>query len=98
MPRAPAWDKPFYDPIQLPRGRQLVTIRDAASYIAGLPRRERAQDYWQPAALLLRLIGESDGCVFFARLAVMHGLRKGIKDAPPIGHRPKGTKAYKVIR
>jgi hypothetical protein len=34
------------------------------------------------AATLLGLIGENGGCVVFARLAVMYGLRKGVRDDP----------------
>ncbi len=30
------WKRPFDDPIPLPRGRQLVTLRDAGNYIAKL--------------------------------------------------------------
>ena len=26
------WKRPFEDPIDLPRGRQLITLEDAASY------------------------------------------------------------------
>jgi len=31
------WSRYFDDPITLPRGRALVTLRDAATYITGLP-------------------------------------------------------------
>lgn len=98
MPRGPAWDKKFTDPIVLPGGRQLLTIGDAARYVTSLPKRERAKDYWAPAATMLRLVGENDGCEFFARLAVMHGLRKGIKDAPSAEPRRKRARAYKIVR
>lgn len=91
------WDSEFFEPIVLPRGRRLVTVRDAANYIARLPARERAAAHWQPAALLLRLIGEDHGCVFFARLAVLHGLRCGAGDAPPIAPRRKRARAYKIV-
>jgi hypothetical protein len=30
----------FEDPIPLPGGRKLVTLRDAADYITGLPKKE----------------------------------------------------------
>lgn len=38
---------------------------------------------WRPATVLLKLIGENSGCVVLARLAVQHGLRKGVKDDLP---------------
>ena len=60
-----------------------MTLRDAAKHMIGLPRAEQNAEHWRPAATLLGIIGERGGCVVFARIAVMHGLRKGAKDAPP---------------
>jgi len=37
------WKREFEDPIPLPRGRQLVTLKDAANYIMKLPKAERAR-------------------------------------------------------
>jgi hypothetical protein len=34
------WKRPFNNPIPLPRGRQLVTLKDAANYIVKLPKAE----------------------------------------------------------
>jgi acetone carboxylase gamma subunit len=35
------WDREFDDPIMLPCGRQLVTLKDAAKYITRLPKAEQ---------------------------------------------------------
>jgi hypothetical protein len=35
------WKREFEDPIPLPRGRQLVTLKDAADYIMKLPKAEQ---------------------------------------------------------
>ncbi len=35
------WSRAFDDPIPLPRGRQLVTLKDAADYIMKLPKAEQ---------------------------------------------------------
>ena len=35
-----SWDQRFYDPIELPKGKKLVTLRDAAEYITKLPKAE----------------------------------------------------------
>jgi hypothetical protein len=59
-----------------------TTLRDAVEYMTSLPRKEQNAEHWRPAATLLAIIGEKGGCVFFARMAVMHGLRKGVKDDP----------------
>jgi hypothetical protein len=39
----PGWKREFEDPIPLSRGRQLVTLKDAADYIMKLPKAERAR-------------------------------------------------------
>lgn len=92
------WDSEFFEPIELPRRKPLRTIRDAAEYVTKLPKSEREAEHWQPAAVLLKLIGENGGCVFFARLAVMHGLRRGVKSGRPEETPPKRTKTYRIVR
>jgi hypothetical protein len=37
-------------PIQLPRGRQLVTLEDAGTYITKLPKAEHEAAEWQAAS------------------------------------------------
>jgi hypothetical protein len=34
------WSTPFEDPIILPDGRKLLTLKDAADYITKLPKKE----------------------------------------------------------
>jgi hypothetical protein len=41
------WSRPFDDPIPLPRGRQLVTLKDAGTYITKLPKAEQQLAEWQ---------------------------------------------------
>jgi hypothetical protein len=36
----PGWRRKFDDPIPLPHGGKLITPRDAATFIANLPKRE----------------------------------------------------------
>jgi hypothetical protein len=48
------WQRSFDDPIPLPRGRQLVTLRDAALYITKLPRAEHDATEWQAAMEALK--------------------------------------------
>jgi hypothetical protein len=47
------WTRPFDDPIPLPRGRQLVTLKDAANYIMKLPKAEQNLEEWQTAGEIL---------------------------------------------
>jgi hypothetical protein len=51
------WTRPFEDPIPLPHGRQLVTLKDAADYIMKLPKSEQNLAQWQVAtgALIMAL-------------------------------------------
>jgi hypothetical protein len=44
-----AWARPFDDPVLLPGGRKLVTLRDAADYIMKLPKAEQNLEAWQTA-------------------------------------------------
>jgi hypothetical protein len=39
-----SWRRLYDDPTALPRGRQIVTLRDAASYIKKLPKTEEEFD------------------------------------------------------
>ena len=78
-----SWDLEFNKPIKLPRRKPLVTLRDAALYVTKLPKAEREAEHWRPAAILLKLIGEQGGCMLLARMSVVHGLRKGMRDDPP---------------
>jgi hypothetical protein len=43
------WRRRFDDPIPLPRGRHLVTLKDAAKHIQKLPETEQQLEEWQAA-------------------------------------------------
>jgi len=77
-----AWDQRFYDPIELPSGRKLVTLRDAALYVNKLPKAEHDAEEWQAAMEALILVAEHDGPTMFARIGVtdlsMQSLRLGV--------------------
>src|SRR5258708_14888793 len=54
------WKRPFDDPIPLPRGRQLVTLRDAALYITKLRKAEHDAEEWQALLLVAEHGGPHD--------------------------------------
>ena len=54
--KATGWKQPFDDPIALPRGRQLVTLEDAANYIQKLPEAEQLLEEWQAAVEALLMV------------------------------------------
>jgi hypothetical protein len=77
--RATGWQRPFHEPIPLPRGRQLVTLRDAAIYIAGLPKKESALPEWQTAIEALILVATHGGPTMLARIGVMLALNRHVE-------------------
>jgi hypothetical protein len=58
------------DPIPLPRGRQLVTLEDAAKYIQKLPKAEQQLEEWQAAVEAMLLVVDNAGPTTFARIGV----------------------------
>jgi hypothetical protein len=55
------WAKQFNEPIPLPKGKKLVTLRDAALYITKLPKAEHDAPEWQAAMEALLLVAEHGG-------------------------------------
>ena len=53
---AKGWQRKFEDPVLLPDGRKLVTLRDAGDYIANLPKKEADLAEWQAAIEALMLV------------------------------------------
>ncbi|MEO6783932.1 MAG: hypothetical protein ABI407_20585 [Bradyrhizobium sp.] len=73
------WSTEFDDPIVLPKGRPLVTLRDAANYITKLPKAEHDAPEWQAAMEALILVAENGGPAMFARIGVMRALNRHVK-------------------
>jgi hypothetical protein len=71
-----AWFKRFCDPIVLPDGRKLLTLRDAAEYITALPKAEHDAADWQVAMEALLLVAERHGPEMLARIAVLRALNR----------------------
>jgi hypothetical protein len=69
------WKRRFNDPIPLPDGRQLVTLRDAGNDITKLPKAEHEAAEWQAAMEALILVATQGGPVMFARIG--HPNRQG---------------------
>jgi hypothetical protein len=72
------WSDEFDEPIPLPRGKPLVTLRDAALYITKLPKAEHDAKEWQAAMEALILVAEHDGPTMFARIGVMKALNRHV--------------------
>jgi hypothetical protein len=76
---AKGWSRQFDDPIDLPRGRQLVTLEDAGNYITKLPKAEHSAPEWQAAMQALILVAKLGGPTMFARIGVMRALHRNVE-------------------
>jgi hypothetical protein len=72
------WQRKFEDPIPLPDGRKLVTLRDAADYITSLPKKESDLPEWQTAIEVLMLVARN-GPTTMARIGVMKALNRHVE-------------------
>lgn len=74
-----SWSTPFDDPVPLPGGRQLLTLKDAAAYIMKLPKAEHSAPEWQAAMEALILVAETGGPTMLARIGVMRALNRHVE-------------------
>jgi hypothetical protein len=91
-----SWSSPFDDPIPVPKGKPLLTLKDAAD-VTKLPETEQHHPAWQAAVEALILVAETDGPTMFVRIGVMRALNHS-KPAPNIAPRRKRAKAYSIVR
>ena len=85
------WSRRFDEPIKMPDGKTLRTLKDAAEYVLALPpKKQKKEPAWQQAAECLKNAAEREiAWMWFARPAMMHALLGS--DKPPIGN-PDGKK------
>ena len=74
-----AWARPFDDPVLLPGGRKLVTLRDAADYIMKLPKAEQNLEAWQTAVEVLIMAAENRGPLLHARIGMLRALNRNME-------------------
>ena len=75
------WSRPFDDPIQPPKGKKLVTLKDAAAYILALPKSKQQSPEWQAAAEAVIKAAEDRGPLMHAHVGMMLALH-GAKPIP----------------
>jgi hypothetical protein len=73
------WSRAFEDPIPLPRGRQLVTLKDAAAYIMKLSKAEQHLEEWQAATEALLMAAEDRGPLMHARIGMLRALNRNVE-------------------
>lgn len=91
------WSTRFEDPIPLPAGRALVTLKDAATYIRKLPEAEHARPHWQLAGQILIDAAEGRGPLMHAHIAMMRAINAEMP-APVKEPRRKAARKYRIIR
>jgi hypothetical protein len=69
------WSTKFFEPIELPNGRKLITLKDAATYITDLPKKESNLPEWQTAIEVLLLCSRG-GDAMMARIGVLRALHR----------------------
>jgi hypothetical protein len=75
-----SWAIEFDDPIELPDGRKLITMRDAAAYITKLPKTEQKIEQWQTAVeCLIRAAETGGGWPMLARIGFMKALNRNVE-------------------
>lgn len=72
------WQRKFEDPIVLPDGRKLLTLKDAADYITKLPKEEASLPEWQTAIEVLLLCSRG-GPTMMARIGVLKALYRHVE-------------------
>jgi hypothetical protein len=91
------WSRSFDNPIPPPKGKPLVTLRDAAAYIMKLSKGEQAKRHWQTAAEVLLTVAEGRGPLMFAHIGMLKALHHGEPD-PETTPRRKAVKTYRIVR
>ncbi|KRR07803.1 hypothetical protein [Bradyrhizobium valentinum] len=93
-----SWDRPFAQPVPLPKGPPAQTLRDAADYIRNLPQTERDRQEWRLAVQMLIDAAEDRGPMLFARMGIVRALETDSEsrlhpeqqDARRQGKKPQG--------
>ena len=82
-----SWDAKFDEPIPLPDGGALTTLRDAATYIEALPAAEQRHPKVQAAIHVLLQAADHGGPMIFARIGVMRMLSRNEPPRTPRARR-----------
>jgi hypothetical protein len=75
--RERGWQRKFDDPIPVPKGESLLTLKDAAKYVVALPAKTSAREPWQFAMQMLIDAADRGGIVMLARIVMLRALNQG---------------------
>ena len=91
------WSARFEDPIPLPAGKPLITLKDAADYIERMAKADQDAPHWQTAIETLINAAEiGGGWLYLARIAMLQALHHG-RPKPEPASRKKHAKRFKII-
>jgi hypothetical protein len=71
------WSRAFDDPVPLPDGREVVTLRDAGECITASPPRLQKVPEWKTATRILIAAAEGRDFVMHARIAMLRAFGSG---------------------
>ena len=77
------WEKRFDEPVPLPKGGELQTLREAGAYIEKLPRKTHDRPKWLTAIRILLATAEGKDSILHARIAMMKALYPGDRAFDP---------------
>jgi hypothetical protein len=72
------WSRPFDDPIKPPKGRPIVTLKDAAAFILKLPKSAQQSPEWQAAGEAVIMAAEGRGPLMHARVGMLRAMNRGV--------------------
>ena len=75
-----SWDRPFAQPVPLPKGPPAQTLRHAADYIRSLSPPERERQEWRLAIQMLIDAAEDRGPMLFAWMGIVRALEANIEE------------------
>ena len=91
------WQRAFDDPVPLPNGKTLLTLKEAAAYILKLKKSDQRSAHWQAAAEAVIMAAEDRGPLMHARIGMLRALNHG-KPNPDVTPRRKAVKKYRIVR
>jgi hypothetical protein len=94
---AMSWSRRFADPVPLPGGGEIATLREAGDFIIALPEREHGLAHWQTAMRCLIDAAEHGGITMMAEIAMRRALSHG-RPRPAPEPRKKAAKKFRLVR
>jgi hypothetical protein len=77
MPADKGWSRQFDEPIELPDGRKLRTLKDAVAWLAKeIPKAEHGMKQVQAAAHCVTQAAENNGPMIFAQMGMMQAINR----------------------